>query len=385
MATSPDVPGGNGSSALDKLKSQAQSGPATPAPSSSGGGSVSSQQANDPVYIATTAGKKVAGKAPGIEDSRGGMRQGSVGGTIAPSDTSNTIDGALQDFYTWDRGKMNKFRQLGALGGMNNMNASDTQLFDTWKQMVVTSARYTSAGRKISPWDVLANAIPGDPLGLGRGKKGGGGGTGDFQNNQGMDLLSKSPDQISKQAASAAQDATKAKNPTVGSLSGGLSQKQLNVSKTVDYTDPDTARFVLNTAEATLLGRQSTPDEAKAFYSKLTEQEKKFPKQSQSVFTPNQDNPNAAASSSAAVSVDSNGNPVDAQGNIVTPNAPAQMNQQTGSTETTSLNEADYQRYGREQVAQDFARTQPDYGAFQASTTYLNAFLQAIGGPPGLK
>lgn len=398
------APGGNGSDALTTLLGQAQNGQsgtgATPAtPSAPVSGTITTRSGSDPVYVATTAGKAAkAAKSP-VED-RGAIAKGKVAGTPATpaSDTFNTVDGALADFYTWDRAKLNKFRQLGALAGLNNMNANDQQLYSSWQTLVSQSANYATAGRKVSPWDVLANSIPNNPLGIGTGKNGGGGGTGDFSNNAGMDLLNQADSKIASAAQSKATAATtksttgssSGTSTSVAGVNGGLTQKQLNVATSVDYTDPNVARYVLNVAESTLLGRQATAEESKAFYAKLTADEKANPKVAQSVFTPDPNNPNAAVASAAgnpAVSLDSNGNPVDAAGNIVTPNsAPAaQVNQQTGSTDTTTVNQSDMLNQGREQEAQDFAKSQPDYGAYQAATTYMNAFMQAIGGPPGLK
>lgn len=381
---------GSGSGALDALVAQAQNGSAgTGQGTQPLSGTITSRSGSDPVYISRTVSKAPV-KNTAQESSQGAISKAPPATVIRDTSHDNygTIDTALADFYTWDRAKMNKFRQLGALAGLNNMNANDTQLYQGWQTLVQQSANYATAGRKVSPWDVLANAIPGDPLGLGRGKKGGGGGTGDFSDNAGMDLLNKSPDQIAAQAAVAAQ--TKTSNPSFSKVNGGLTQKQVNLTQTVDLTDPDTARYVLNVAEKALLGHEATPEQSKAFYDKLIGDEKARPKQAQSVFTPNGDSTGGlplAASGNPAVSVDSNGNPVDAAGNIVTPNSapPAQVNGQTGTTETTTIGGDDYTRQGRTQEAEDFAKQQPDYGAYQAATTYMNAFLQAIGGPPGLR
>lgn len=389
------APGGNGSDALTTLLGQAQNGQSGTgaAPTQPITGTITARTGADPVYVSTTAAK-AAKSSPAVEE-RGGVSKTKVAGTAATaaSDTFNTVDGALADFYTWDRAKLNKFRQLGALAGLNNMNANDQTLYQSWQTLVSQSANYATAGRKVSPWDVLANSIPNNPLGIGTGKKGGGGGTGDFSNNAGMDLLSQTDSKIAAAAQAKATAATTkaagSSSTSVSGVNGGLTQKQLNVSTSVDYTDPNVARYVLNVAENTLLGRQATPEESKAFYAKLTADEKANPRVAQSVFTPDPNNPAAVASAAGnpAVSIDSNGNPVDAAGNIVTPNsAPAaQVNQQTGSTSTTTVNQSDMLNQGREQEAQDFAKSQPDYGAYQAATTYMNAFMQAIGGPPGLK
>jgi hypothetical protein len=51
------------------------------------------------------------------------------------------------------------------------------------------------------------------------------------------------------------------------------------------------------------------------------------------------------------------------------------------STDTVvSLGEADYTRYGREQLAQDAAKAAPDYGAYQAAGPLFQAFLGSLKG-----
>ena len=76
------------------------------------------------------------------------------------------------------------------------------------------------------------------------------------------------------------------------------------------------------------------------------------------------------------VGYDSAGNP------IYGPTGTTTNASTSGNTTDTvvSLGEADYTRYGREQLAADAARAAPDYGAYQAAGPLFQAFLGTLKG-----
>jgi hypothetical protein len=296
--------------------------------------------------------------------------------------TSNTtalqtqsVEKWLNYFYTAignSPDNLRKFVTEASLAGLTNTNASQSQAYAAWQKLVVQSYNHTINGQQISPWDVLANSMPVNPTGVGTKK--GGGGAGSYANNSGQSYLQGlSNDQVNnlvQQAQNSAADASKKNSvTTVG----------------INYTDPDTARYVLNQASTQLLGRAATNSEISTFTKNLNANEKNFPKKSTSTFTPAPGStgtgtgtsstiPEAGSTGTTVVGYDSSGNPIMGPTSTVggTGSAP-------GTETTTSLGEADYTRYGRQQLAEDHAKAAPDYGSYQAAGPLFQAFLSALG------
>lgn len=112
-------------------------------------------------------------------------------------------------------------------------------------------------------------------------------------------------------------------------------------STSVDLTDPTTAKALINDVLAQALGRAATPDELTAFTAVLNEAERKNP--TQTVTSTTYQNGDAVSSSSTS------------SGGL------------TGAA--------------RQQLLMDQAQESPDFGAYQAATTYYGALLQAIRSP----
>jgi hypothetical protein len=121
----------------------------------------------------------------------------------------------------------------------------------------------------------------------------------------------------------------------------GFTGSRNSVSKTVQLTDPMSAKALVNSVLARALGRDANPEELAAFTQAL----------------------NGAESASPSVtnytSVFENGEQVSQD-----------------STTTGGLSAA-----GAEQVLVDRAKGSKDYGAYQAATTYFNALTEAIQSP----
>lgn len=110
------------------------------------------------------------------------------------------------------------------------------------------------------------------------------------------------------------------------------------VSSSVDLTDPTTAKAVINDVLSQMLGRAANPEELSQFTATLNAAERANPTKTTTTGT-YQDGDLLSSSSVSSGGVD------------------------------------------RGQVIQDRAMNLPDYGAFQASTTYADALFRAIQSP----
>lgn len=108
-----------------------------------------------------------------------------------------------------------------------------------------------------------------------------------------------------------------------------------------NVTDPDTARALTTSVFQSLLGRDPMPGELAQFADALHAAEQ-----------------NAPATTHTTTEFDSDGNPV-------------------GST---SYTEGGLDAAGKQYLLEQRAKKNPEFGATQAATTYLNAFENAIGG-----
>lgn len=121
----------------------------------------------------------------------------------------------------------------------------------------------------------------------------------------------------------------------------GFTGSRTSVSKTVNLTDPETARALVNQVLSKALGREANADEVREFGSALSAYESANP----SVSTTTQQFEDGVGTD---VSTSTTGG-------------------------TTGL--------GSEQVLTDKARMSPEYGAFQAAAPLFNALMSAIASP----
>jgi hypothetical protein len=312
-------------------------------------------------------GKPAAGEGPGYSGigpyqntPQGYTTQGT---TVTSPTQTQTVEQWLNTFYTTissDPNLMTQFSTEAQLAGLTGPNANVAQLYSAWQKLIVQAYNHDINGQNLTPWDVLANSIPGVNSGT-------------YKSNAGYQAMTS---MTSQQAADIAAKAA-AKNKDVTTQS---------TTTDINYTDPDTARFVLNQASQTLLGRQATNAEVSSFTKQLNSNEAMFPKMTQdtkstqtgtdTTTTPGTGTSDLGTQGQTVVGYDSAGNP------IMGPTGSTTNTSTSGnSTDTVvSLGEADYTRYGREQLAQDAAKAAPDYGAFQAAGPYMQAFLGTLKG-----
>lgn len=187
--------------------------------------------------------------------------------------------------------------QLGLIDEEDNRNPN--ALAEKWYDAVDASANLTASGKKVKPWDA-------------------------------MRLISGS--------------AAKNRAARDGSGGGGKAGKITSTTRSVNLTDPATAKALVNDVLSRQLGRAATDEEVRAFTDVLHNAQKANP------------------------SVTTETRNYDASGNY------------TSSTSSSGGLDA----AGANQLLTDRAMQMPEYGALQAGTTYINAFEQAIQSPvPG--
>lgn len=171
------------------------------------------------------------------------------------------------------------------------VDEADSRDFDTldgvWRMAAAKSAEFQEWGRNLTPWDVVTLMSPLAGSGGGRGGSGGG--------------------------------------PTT------------TVSTSVNLTDPDTARAIVNRALSAKLGRAANDEEVASFINVLNAAERAAP-----------------TTTTSTRSADGSRVSSTTTGGIAAP--------------------------GREQLAIDEAMENPEYGAYQAASTYYNALISALGG-----
>lgn len=357
----PDT-GQNSSSSNANLVAQAQSAgtansiSSTPTPVND----ISQIPSGASMYL--SGGTPMTFQGPGLRGPGGRMSgRGTDTGTSGINTT--TVEYWLNQFYlsiSNDSSMLQRFSTEAQLAGLVGANANVAQLYSAWQKLIVQAYNHNINGQNLSPWDILANSIPGTQAGS-------------YKNNSGYTAMqSMTAQQAADLATKAAQkDATKTTQST---------------EIDINYTDPDTARYVLNQASQTLLGRQATNAEVASFTKALNANEAMFPKMTQdtktsdtgttSTTTPGGTTSEVGGQGQTVVGYDSAGNP------IYGPTSSTTSSSTSGnSTDTVvSLGEADYTRYGRQQLAEDSAKSAPDYGAYQAAGPLFQAFLGTLKG-----
>lgn len=253
---------------------------------------------------------------------------------------------------------LQQFATEAQLANLVGASANIPQLYSAWQKLIVEAYNYNISGQQMTPWDVLANSIPGVAAGT-------------YKNNNGYSYVTGMTSAQAQQiAAKAAATAT---------------NKQTTSSEIdINYTDPDTARYVLNQASEQLLGRQATDAEVASFTKNLNADEANFPKMTQDIKS-TEGSTLATTSPTATSDLGTTGQTVvgyDSEGNPIfgPTTADTTSTNSTGNTTDTvvSLGEQDYTRYGREQLAEDAAKSSPDYGAYQAAGPLMQAFLGTL-------
>jgi hypothetical protein len=295
--------------------------------------------------------------ALGSNQGLGGM---GVGGTQQVFKTAQDWENYFYLNISNDPTARQQFATEAELANLVGPNANVAQLYSAWQKLIVQAYNHSINGQNQTPWDILANSIPGT-------------GAGSYSDNTGQGAMQT---MTAQQAADLAAKASAANT-----------QKDVQTSEVdINYTDPDTARYVLNQASQQLLGRNATNAEIASFTKNLNTDERLFPKMTQdtkstqgtttSATTPGLPTSETGSTGQTVVGYDSAGNPIFGPTGTTTTGT-----SDSNTTDTVvSLGEQDYTKYGRTQLANDAAMASPDYGAYQAAGPLFQAFLGTLKG-----
>ena len=234
----------------------------------------------------------------------------SISGPRRKADKWATPDQAASDIYSWSDDKMAQFRNRLTLAGYKGDQMSRADLIASWGDLVKVSAGYGAKGQKIGPWELLSSRAGGGS---------GGGAT----------------------ASATGPGNNYAQNPQTGELAYIGPSQVTSQSRDVNYTDPDTARSIVNRTMQGFLGRDPTKSEIRDFTDALHQAEANNP-----LVTEKTEFFNDKGESTKVESVSSGG---------LSPNVSTQM-------------------------AEDEAKSSSEYGSVQAATTYMDALRSLVYG-----
>lgn len=198
-----------------------------------------------------------------------------------PQGSPGGMGSRAQEFYSWDQQKLSQFRNQLQLAGYSSGTMNRLQLASAWNDLSKESDAYAAAGKKISPYDIL----------------------------------------------------------NTDAASGNVGPKtKTTTSSIVNYTDPNTARSIVNQSMAALMGRNPTNQEIKQFTDALHSYEAKNPQVSQQT-------------------VDTN----------------------TGQITDSKTVDKRINQPGMQQMAEDQIKSTKEYGSVQAATTYMDALRKMVG------
>lgn len=308
----------------------------------------------------TVKGVGVQSAGTPSESSSGGVKQGS--GSKTTSGTAvMTVEQAIKVASSWSKAQSSQFVQDATSAGLiKTANPSNAEIMQAWALVVQESYIQGKSPSDLQSsaasggWNSINPTIQPADVGLtGTGSKGNGTGTG-------------------------GSTASTVANSTTASTAANTSQTSY-----ISYLDPATVQQAQLQVWQKLLGRSPTQEEYQANLQALYGYENKA---------------NSGTFESGVVlksgqKIDSKtGVVTDAQGKIV-PTADVVRigdttttdNSATASTDTTTQKNIVKQRgittSGAGFIAQQAAMSNPEYGQYQAATTYFNAMIKALAGP----
>lgn len=209
-------------------------------------------------------------------------------------DNTATLSEVANQYYTWDQKTKDRFLTQLALTGVDVDAQPDAKLAQLWGAYAEQAASYYAAGKKLTPWDILA----------------------------------KDRDQREKafiKPRSVTQTATN-----------------------LDISSALTARAIFNEATRALLGRAPTKAETRSFQARLNAYERA--------------NPQTTTTTTTYA-----GGQVGAAG--------------TGDvTGQTSVTKGGVAAADRAMIAEEAAKADPEYGAYQAATSGMNWLMEMVNG-----
>ena len=279
-----------------------------PLPTGVGGGGVPTAGTPSVFWGTSTArtGKPIPGPAPRsvMEEGRLGpapravMREGRSGGSGAPpsprqrvtKEETKSLDEAKAEFYRWTPEERREWGEhLADLGLIDETDAGDWDtLSKMWDYVTTEAANLFTSGHKLTPYEAA-------------------------------DLIAGSPEDRAKRAGQA------------GRFTG------TKTISSVDLTDPQSAKAIVNDVLAQALGRAALPEEMSQFLGTLSAAERANPTVTSTTYS---------------------------DGDAVS------------STTSGGLGAA-----GARQTLLESAQAKPDYGAYQAATLYFDALSQAVQSP----
>jgi hypothetical protein len=208
---------------------------------------------------------------------KGGMDKGS-GGQLprgktmyGTKDITMTEEEATKDFFYWSAKKQGDFISKGILAGRLPLGAGLQEGAADWKKLVSLAAQFGSAGKKVTPWDILATYV-------------GASGGGNAWTQQGVWEINTQTGQ------------RRYKGP--GKYLGN--GQALETSSRVDLTDPDTAKAVATKLFQDMMGRDPGAGELGNFASALHSAEQNSPVVANTTTTYDMDTGQALSSSTAS-------------------------------------------------------------------------------------
>ncbi|MFF4020000.1 hypothetical protein [Streptomyces sp. NPDC001843] len=192
------------------------------------------------------SGRVYMGQTYGQYGPHGGS--GSVAPQRKPTDLWASEDEAAQDFYTWNTKKQADFLSKGVLSGMLKIGDGPLEAGKLWKKLVKEAALYGAAGKKVSPFDLMASYVQAS------------GGANAWKNMGVWEINTQ----------------TGERRYTGPGTYLGNGKAQM-VDTRVDLTDPDTAKAVATKLFQDLMGRDPGAGELTNFASALHSAEQNNP------------------------------------------------------------------------------------------------------------
>lgn len=248
-------------------------------------------------------------------------------GSVAP-DVGSPYTLPLNDAYNFFNGfngkQLRDFINTGQVAGQLKDDAGIIEAKALWKKLVDASAGLTAAGQKVTPNDVLLSYLGKGPLAAAGGTTAGGGASlWQTQYRGGRKFLV---------------------NTQTGEVKYQGPQFETTYAKTIDLTDPTTAKAIATSVFQQLMHRDPGKGEMGQFASALTNAEQNSP--------------------------------------VVT-NTTTEYDVNTGEAiGQTSKSTGGFGADAKQYLAQQQAKSNKEYGAIQASTTYANALENAIFNNP---
>lgn len=277
----------------------------------SSGGSTTSGKSGGYVYMGTPSGAGyVSPYAP----------SGATGQQSASESVLSRND-AYNQFNSFSGKQLRDFIAAGQVAGKLQDNAGFMEAKGLWKRLVDASAGLTAAGQKITPMDVLASYLGKGPLGKAGGAAGGS--VWQVQYRGGRKFLV---------------------NSQTGQVKYEGPRFETTYQKSIDLTDPTTAKAIATSVYQQLMHRDPGNGELGSFGDALRQAEQNAP--------------------------------------VVT-NTTTEYDMNTGEAiGTSSQTTGGLSSEGKQYLAEQKIKKSKEYGAVQAATTYANALENAVFNNP---